>query len=78
MVSRRPPVPHEGDALTRLIGALARMLESASCRARREDGQTLVEYALILMFIVIVSVVFLEIIGETASTLLSRVHAGLF
>jgi Flp pilus assembly pilin Flp len=78
MLGRTPTGPHEGDALTRLIGAVARTLESAASRARREDGQTLVEYALILMFIVIISVVFLEIIGETASTLLSRVNDGLF
>ena len=76
MVCRTPPVTHEGDELTRLIGPVARTLGSASSKARREDGQTIVEYALILMLIVIISVVFLEVISETVSTLLSRVNDG--
>ena len=76
MVGRTPPGPFGGDALNRLFVAVASLLEQASDRARRDDGQALVEYALILMMIVIISVVFLEVIGETVSTLLSRVNDG--
>jgi Flp pilus assembly pilin Flp len=59
--------------LTPLIVAVASRLEEALSRGRREDGQALVEYALILMLVTIVSVTFLEVIGDTVSGMLSRV-----
>jgi Flp pilus assembly pilin Flp len=73
MVGRTPPGPSGGDPLTRLIVTIASRLEETLSRGRREDGQALVEYALILMLVTIVGVTFLDVIGDTVSGMLSRV-----
>lgn len=48
-------------------------------RARfvREDGQALVEYALILALIAVVSIALLQLVGVNVSTLLDKVNTSL-
>ena len=46
-------------------------------RARRDEGQALVEYSLILGLICIVSVVLLTAVGASTTSLLGRVTAAL-
>ena len=43
----------------------------------REEGQGLVEYALILVLIAIVVIVVLTLLGTTVSTVFSRITSGL-
>ena len=43
----------------------------------REEGQGLVEYALILLFIAIVVVALVSYPGRWASTVFSNVHSGM-
>lgn len=43
----------------------------------REDGQGLVEYALILVLIAIVVIVILGLLGETVSDVFSQIVSGL-
>jgi len=43
----------------------------------REDGQSLAEYALILVFIAIVAIVALTALGGTIAAVLNNVNAGL-
>jgi pilus assembly protein Flp/PilA len=44
---------------------------------RREDGQGLVEYALILVLIAIVVIVVLSLLGDKVSTVFSSINSGL-
>jgi pilus assembly protein Flp/PilA len=43
----------------------------------REDGQGLVEYALILVLVAIVVIVILTLLGGQVSTVFSRITSGL-
>lgn len=43
----------------------------------REEGQGLVEYALILVLIAIVVIVILSILGNQVSTIFSTINSGL-
>ncbi len=43
----------------------------------REDGQGLVEYALILVLIAIVVIGILSILGQRVSTVFSQINSGL-
>lgn len=44
---------------------------------RREDGQGLVEYALILVLIAIVVIGILTLLGQRVSTVFSQINSGL-
>jgi pilus assembly protein Flp/PilA len=46
-------------------------------RLAREEGQALVEYALILALIAVVSIALLQLIGVNVSTLLDKVNTSL-
>ena len=48
-----------------------------AARLRREEGQALVEYALILGLISVVSIAMLGLIGTDVSSLLSKVEGAL-
>jgi Flp pilus assembly pilin Flp len=50
-----------------MLRHLARLL------TRREDGQTLAEYALILAFIAVLAIAAVTFLGEQISTLLSSI-----
>lgn len=46
-------------------------------RLEREEGQALVEYALILALIAVVSIAILQLIGVNISTVLNKVNTSL-
>ena len=56
------------------VGALADRLEA---RARREEGQALVEYALIVGLVSVVAIVLLTAVGENITSLLAKVTSAL-
>ena len=53
------------------------MYATVLVRLRREEGQALVEYALILGLISVVSILVLTTIGTDVSSLLSKVESAL-
>ena len=53
------------------------LYETVLVRLRREEGQALVEYALILGLISVVSILVLTTIGTDVSSLLSKVESAL-
>ena len=57
------------------IDANARVARRAN--VAREEGQALVEYALILALIAVVSLAVLQLIGVNVSKLLDKVNTGL-
>jgi pilus assembly protein Flp/PilA len=48
-----------------------------TAKLQREDGQALVEYALILALIAVVSIVVLEAMGTGVSTQLSKIESAI-
>jgi pilus assembly protein Flp/PilA len=46
-------------------------------RLEREEGQALVEYALILALIAVVSIAILQLVGVNISTVLNKVNTSL-
>jgi pilus assembly protein Flp/PilA len=48
-----------------------------TAKLQREDGQALVEYALILALIAVVSIVVLEAMGTGVSTQLSKIQVAI-
>jgi Flp pilus assembly pilin Flp len=54
-----------------------RVLAALAVRARNEEGQALVEYALILGLISVVSIALLSAVGTDVSQLLSKVESAL-
>ena len=53
------------------------LYETVLVRLRREEGQALVEYALILGLIAVVSILVLTTIGTDVSSILSKVESAL-
>jgi Flp pilus assembly pilin Flp len=53
------------------------LLAKLAARARREDGQALVEYALILGLISVVAIALLTAIGTDVSQILSQISTAL-
>jgi Flp pilus assembly pilin Flp len=62
--------------LLRLTGPVVRGATSARARLARDEGQALVEYALILFFIAIVCVAVLTLLGTRVSEVLQNVVTG--
>lgn len=61
-----------------MLTDLCRRIRSALTRARRdEDGQGLVEYALILVFIAVVVIVILSVVGQQVNNVFSNISSGL-
>lgn len=63
--------------LLRLIVAIDQGSASMRARLERDEGQALVEYALILFFIAIVCVTVLTTLGQKVAGVLQGVVAGL-
>jgi Flp pilus assembly pilin Flp len=61
------------DMQSRMIGLRSDLIGAL----RREEGQGLAEYALILTFIAVVAIVALTFLGTQISTLLSKVGADI-
>jgi pilus assembly protein Flp/PilA len=59
------------------MAPLQRAIVALAVRLRREEGQALVEYALILGLISVVTITLLGLIGGDVSSLLSKVESGL-
>ena len=55
----------------------ARMLSRVAARVRDEEGQGLVEYALILVFVSIASIAMLTILGVDVGEVLTTVETAL-
>jgi len=53
------------------------LLQLQSLLARREKGQTLAEYALILAFIAVLAIVAVAFLGEQINAILSEVGAAI-
>jgi pilus assembly protein Flp/PilA len=53
------------------------LIETLKDKLRSEDGQGMVEYALILVLIAIVVIVILILIGNQISNVFSNISAGL-
>jgi pilus assembly protein Flp/PilA len=60
-----------GAVYLRATGFIARSLE------RDEDGQGMVEYALILVLIAIVVIVVLQVVGKQVNNIFSNISTGL-
>jgi Flp pilus assembly pilin Flp len=58
--------------MSRVSPALTGTIREAGSILRRDEGQTLVEYTLILMLIVVLAVVLLTTMGHTVSTMISK------
>jgi pilus assembly protein Flp/PilA len=54
-----------------------RATEFARTRLTREDGQGMVEYALILVLIAIVVIVILQVVGKQVNNVFSNISNGL-
>ena len=54
----------------------ARIVASISSRLSREEGQALVEYALIISFIAVAAVVILRTLGNSVAGLLTQISNG--
>ncbi|HVD03671.1 MAG TPA: Flp family type IVb pilin [Candidatus Dormibacteraeota bacterium] len=54
-----------------------RLSEAISGHAAEEEGQGMVEYALILVLIAIVVIVILAVVGHKVSTVFSNINGGL-
>ncbi|MGA2872409.1 MAG: Flp family type IVb pilin [Candidatus Dormibacteria bacterium] len=55
----------------------ARLAEVISARDPEEEGQGMVEYALILVLIAIVVIIILTVVGHKVSTVFSNISNGL-
>jgi pilus assembly protein Flp/PilA len=60
-----------------MIDNLRSALVGLGTRLRREEGQALVEYALILGLISVVAITLLGLIGTDVSSILSKVESAL-
>lgn len=49
----------------------------AAKSVRREDGQALVEYALLLFLIAVVSIAILSVLGQSVSSVFSEINADI-
>jgi pilus assembly protein Flp/PilA len=57
-----------------MVMSLAHMvLATVSPRVHREDGQTFVEYALLIAFIAIVALVAVQLLGTNVSSIFNQV-----
>jgi pilus assembly protein Flp/PilA len=56
---------------------LASVLAKLDAKARNEDGQALVEYALILSLIAIVAIGVLTVLGQNVSSILDKIAKGI-
>jgi pilus assembly protein Flp/PilA len=65
------------DLPSRLALAYLRATEFASRRLEREEGQGMVEYALILVLIAIVVIVILSTVGKRVNNVFSNISEGL-
>ena len=54
-----------------------KMTEGFKSKFRNEEGQTLVEYALILVLIAIVVIVIMKVLGRTTSNVYSQATSAL-
>ena len=63
------------EALTALYLRAAEAVRS--CLTAREDGQGMVEYALILVLIAIVVIVILQVVGKQVNNVFSNISNGL-
>jgi pilus assembly protein Flp/PilA len=61
----------------RLNAEILRAYAALRDRLEREEGQALVEYALILALIAIVSIVVLQLLGVNVSRIFNRVNTAL-
>jgi pilus assembly protein Flp/PilA len=61
----------------RLNAEILRAYAALRDRLEREEGQALVEYALILALIAIVSIVVLQLLGFNVSRIFNRVNTAL-
>lgn len=66
------------DTLSRATGTvLARIRQQLSQRREDEEGQGLVEYALILVLIAVVVIIILTVVGQQVNNVFSNVSSGL-
>ncbi len=63
--------------MLRIQAELHRLYANIRNRIEREEGQALVEYALILALIAVVTIGVLQLIGVNVSTILNKVSTSL-
>jgi pilus assembly protein Flp/PilA len=63
--------------MLRIQTELYRVYAAVQTRLEREEGQALVEYALILALIAVVSIAILQLIGVNVSQVLNKVNTSL-
>ena len=68
---------NKGEQMQQFRNTLAGVILSIVDRARREEGQALVEYALILSLIAVVAIVSLQATGTNITSLLNNVAQDL-
>src|SRR5690348_18093071 len=79
--SGRPPRLDQAVATTigrpQMLSALHAKFEQAVLRLREERGQGMVEYALILVLISVIVIVFLSVVGNQVNNVFSNISNGL-
>ena len=68
---------NKGEQMQQFRNTLVGMISAIVDRARREEGQALVEYALILSLIAVVAIVSLQATGTNITSLLNNVAQDL-
>jgi pilus assembly protein Flp/PilA len=63
--------------MLRIQTELYKVYSVVRSRLEREEGQALVEYALILALIAVVSIAILQLVGVNISTVLNKVNTSL-
>jgi pilus assembly protein Flp/PilA len=63
--------------MDRVVNRAMVLLASVPERVEREDGQALVEYALILALIAVVTIGVLQVLGVNVSSILNKVSTSL-
>jgi len=71
----RPAAARPGKETMKMFLLLPLQAILAAKSVRREDGQALVEYALLLFLIAVVSIAILSVLGQSVSSVFSEINA---
>ena len=71
------PLQRQADGGTIMLNVYLRIRNYIEDLLRKEEGQTLTEYALILVLIAIVVIALLGLLGQQIQTVFSQITSGL-
>jgi Flp pilus assembly pilin Flp len=70
----RPAAPRPGKETMKMVLLLPLQAILTAKSVRREDGQALVEYALLLFLIAVVSIAILSVLGQSVSSVFNQIN----